>query len=121
MSKFDNPVIRECIENVASYITQGKEAIAVRNASAFADLYKVPREELLRRARIMSGRETPASYQIQISDTHRQLIVKALRALDHRVILGHTTANEWVLLIDMLDNLPQEEAEAPGVLHGFTL
>lgn len=74
------------------------------------------------------------AYTIMINEYQRELIQEAIAAyIEHNdtflrerifpeLYKGHTNAaSELELLHSMFNDLPEQEAECPGVLHGFCL
>lgn len=55
-------------------------------------------------------------YNIAIDETQRLALLDALKKSSSHELWGDGELSEWV---DMLTNLPKEEADNPGVLHGF--
>lgn len=60
-------------------------------------------------------------YTIQISETQRDMLTAALLAYAYPACFEADDREELDLLALMFQKLPEDEAETPGVLHGFTL
>ena len=57
-------------------------------------------------------------YEIIINEAQRVILLQAFRALESTISLEDEMCE---LLGDMLEALPQDEAEDPGCTHDFTL
>lgn len=63
------------------------------------------------------------TYTIQINEDQRNILQQALTVIHrHYDQMAADLSNEEIgLLLDMVTNLPVEEASEPGCLHGFCL
>jgi len=62
-----------------------------------------------------------ATFTIQINEEQRAFLERATLLLLSSMPRTDESRDELHLLYGMLADLPKEEAESPGCLHGFTL
>ena len=62
------------------------------------------------------------SYDIAIDEEQRLVLATALcRMLKDLEANSSNVPDDWVILLSMLVELPEQEASEPGCLHGFCL